>query len=75
MSRRKFPIGIQTFARIREADYYCVDKTAFALSITDPGKGLRRQIPVALPAHPPDRGEFSKKERNVAGFAAECLDG
>jgi hypothetical protein len=31
MSRKKLPIGIQTFAKIREADYYYVDKTAFAL--------------------------------------------
>lgn len=31
MSRKKLPIGIQTFARIREDDCYYVDKTGFAL--------------------------------------------
>jgi hypothetical protein len=28
--RRKLPIGIQTFAKIREEDYYYVDKTPMA---------------------------------------------
>jgi hypothetical protein len=37
MNRRKLPIGIQTFAKIREADYYYVDKTAFALKMIDEG--------------------------------------
>ena len=37
MSRKKLPIGIQTFAKIREADYYYVDKTAFALRLIDEG--------------------------------------
>lgn len=31
MSRKKLPIGIQTFARIREDDCYYVDKTGIAL--------------------------------------------
>ncbi|MDR2690263.1 MAG: AAA family ATPase, partial [Azoarcus sp.] len=37
MSRKKLPIGIQTFAKIREADYYYVDKTAFALKMIEEG--------------------------------------
>ncbi|MDR2032286.1 MAG: AAA family ATPase, partial [Azoarcus sp.] len=37
MTRKKLPIGIQTFARIREANYYYVDKTAFALRMIDEG--------------------------------------
>ncbi|WP_341646888.1 ATP-binding protein [Thauera sp. SDU_THAU2] len=37
MSRKKLPIGIQTFAKIREADYYYVDKTRFALRLIDEG--------------------------------------
>ncbi|MDR0717717.1 MAG: AAA family ATPase, partial [Azoarcus sp.] len=37
MTRKKLPIGIQTFAKIREADYYYVDKTAFALRMIDEG--------------------------------------
>ncbi|MDR1064545.1 MAG: ATP-binding protein [Azoarcus sp.] len=37
MARKKLPIGIQTFAKIREADYYYVDKTAFALRMIEEG--------------------------------------
>ncbi|MDR1276524.1 MAG: ATP-binding protein [Candidatus Accumulibacter sp.] len=37
MPRKKLPIGIQTFAKIREADYYYVDKTPFALKLVDEG--------------------------------------
>ncbi len=37
LSRHKLPIGIQTFAKIREADYYYVDKTAFALQLIESG--------------------------------------
>ncbi|MEI6206694.1 MAG: ATP-binding protein [Desulfuromonadales bacterium] len=35
--RKKLPIGIQTFQKIREADYYYVDKTGFALALIDQG--------------------------------------
>ncbi len=35
--RKKLPIGIQTFSKIREGNYYYVDKTAFALSLIDQG--------------------------------------
>jgi hypothetical protein len=37
MTRKKLPIGIQTFARIREENYYYVDKTAFALRMIKEG--------------------------------------
>ena len=37
MSRKKLPIGIQTFARIREDDCYYVDKTGFALQLIEEG--------------------------------------
>jgi hypothetical protein len=37
MHRRKLPIGIQTFAKIREDDYYYVDKTAFIRQLIDEG--------------------------------------
>ncbi len=37
MLRRKLPIGIQTFAKIREADYYYVDKTGFIQQLIDQG--------------------------------------
>jgi hypothetical protein len=38
MSRRRLPIGIQTFREIREGDYYYVDKTGFALRLIEEGK-------------------------------------
>ena len=34
MTRKKLPIGIQTFAKIRDADYYYVDKTPMAWRLT-----------------------------------------
>ncbi|WP_144328256.1 AAA family ATPase, partial [Tepidimonas charontis] len=38
MPRKKLPIGIQTFAKIREDNaYYYVDKTAFALRLIESG--------------------------------------
>jgi hypothetical protein len=37
MHRRKLPIGIQTFRKIREDDYYYVDKTALALQMVEEG--------------------------------------
>ena len=36
-ARKKLPIGIQTFAKIRGEDYYYVDKTALALKLIDAG--------------------------------------
>ena len=38
MTRRKLPIGIQTFRKLREDDCYYVDKTAFILRLTQKGK-------------------------------------
>ncbi|MDR3088189.1 MAG: AAA family ATPase, partial [Desulfobulbaceae bacterium] len=35
--KRKLPIGIQTFQKIREDNYYYVDKTAFALQLIEAG--------------------------------------
>ena len=37
MHRRQLPIGIQTFAKIREADHYYVDKTGFIRRLIDEG--------------------------------------
>jgi predicted AAA+ superfamily ATPase len=37
MHRKKLPIGIQTFAKIREDDHYYVDKTPLALRLIDEG--------------------------------------
>ena len=38
MSRRKLPIGIQTFREVREDDCYYVDKTAHIRRLADEGK-------------------------------------
>ena len=38
MTKRKLPIGIQTFREIREEDYYYVDKTAYIRRLLDEGK-------------------------------------
>ena len=35
MSHRLLPIGIQTFAKIRQSDYYYVDKTAFIQKLAE----------------------------------------
>ncbi|MEB3195947.1 MAG: AAA family ATPase [Candidatus Sericytochromatia bacterium] len=37
MQRKKLPIGIQTFAKIREDSHYYVDKTRLALHLIDQG--------------------------------------
>jgi hypothetical protein len=37
MNRKKLPIGIQTFAKLREDDCYYVDKTGFALRLIEDG--------------------------------------
>ena len=37
MARRRLPIGIQTFRKLRESNCYFVDKTAFALQPVDEG--------------------------------------
>ena len=38
MTKRKLPIGIQTFREIREEGCYYVDKTAYACRLVDEGK-------------------------------------
>ena len=37
MTRRKLPIGIQTFRTIREEGWYYVDKTAYACRLVEEG--------------------------------------
>jgi hypothetical protein len=32
IERKKLPIGVQTFRKIREGDFYYVDKTGFAMT-------------------------------------------
>ena len=38
LARRKLPIGVQTFAKIRTDDYYYVDKTPLAWRLTQEGE-------------------------------------
>ena len=38
MVRRRLPIGIQTFRKLREQDCYYVDKTAYIERLLDEGK-------------------------------------
>ena len=38
MTRRRLPIGIQTFRELREESYYYVDKTAYMRRLADEGK-------------------------------------
>ena len=40
MTRRKLPIGIQTFREMREENYYYVDKTAYIQRLMDEGQAL-----------------------------------
>ena len=37
MVRRRLPLGIQTFRKIREDDCYYVDKTAYAARLIEQG--------------------------------------
>ena len=37
MTRRKLPIGLQTFRTLREEDYYYVDKTPYIERLVDAG--------------------------------------
>ncbi|MEF3167807.1 MAG: AAA family ATPase, partial [Deltaproteobacteria bacterium] len=37
MKRKKLPIGIQTFSKIREDDYYYVDKTHLIKKLVESG--------------------------------------
>ena len=37
MARRRLPIGIQTFRKLRESNCYYVDKTPYALQLVDEG--------------------------------------
>ncbi|MFA7426097.1 MAG: AAA family ATPase [Desulfosarcinaceae bacterium] len=36
-AKKKLPIGVQSFRKIRQGDYYYVDKTAFVLSLIEEG--------------------------------------
>ena len=40
MTRRRLPIGIQTFGEIRETDCYYVDKTPWIERLLDEGQPL-----------------------------------
>ena len=48
MNRRKLPIGIQTFRKLREEDCYYVDKTAYIRRLLDEGTHYFLSRPSAL---------------------------
>ena len=72
MTSKKLPIGIQTFAKIREDDYYYVDKTGFARRLIDEGTPLLSVPPaplrqVAVSRHP---GGTVRRQRTAVSGAA-----
>ena len=74
--RRKLPIGIQTFRKIREAnDYYYVDKTGFAIDLIDQGScyflSRPRRVGKSLPLNTL-KDLFEGYQALFAGLAAEA---
>ena len=45
MEKRRLPVGIQTFSRIREEGYYYVDKTGYARRLAEEGGGRAFPVP------------------------------
>ncbi|GAB4268391.1 MAG: hypothetical protein Kow0065_18790 [Methylomicrobium sp.] len=78
MTRKKLPIGIQTFREIREDDCYYVDKTEFILRLPE-GKALQQLKDKRYADKYRSAGqpihligvEFSKVSRTVVGFDVE----
>jgi len=80
--RKLLPIGIQTFSKIRESDFYYVDKTALALQLIRQGSCFFLSRPrrfgkskgYAEKYRSPDRlvtligVEFSRETRNIVAF-------
>ena len=47
MLRRSLPIGIQSFRKMRESNFYYVDKTGYALQMVEEGTHYFLSLPVA----------------------------
>ena len=70
MTRRRLPIGIQTFREIRERDCYYVDKTAYIRRLLDEGNHYFLSAPAALRQEPVPRhlqAAFRGKRGTVRG--------
>ena len=75
MTRRKLPIGMQTFRTVREDHCYYVDKTACIRRLLDEGAHYFLSRPRRFGKYR-DRGEpihriaveFSRDARNLAAF-------
>lgn len=51
LMRRKLPIGIQTFRKIREEEYYYVDKIGLAIDLIEQGcSDFLRKLAPSMPA-------------------------
>ena len=86
VGKRKLPVGIQTFRRIREEGFYYVDKTGYAYLIevkvaerSEPGAALAqlRERRYADKHRAPGRAvhligvEISAASRSITAFRAE----
>ena len=71
--RKKLPIGIQTFRKIREDDCYYVDKTPLALRLIEEGTHYFLSRPRRFGKSLFLDIEFSKEQRALVGFEVETL--
>lgn len=69
-TRRKLPIGIQTFAKLRNEQCYYVDKTPLALQQIKDRDYAAKYRALNQPIHLIGV-EFSKDSRQVVGFEVE----
>ena len=49
MNKRRLPIGIQTFRKIRQENYYYVDKTTYIQRLLDEDALLAQKDSLTLP--------------------------
>ena len=59
MTKRRLPIGIQTFREVRERECYYVDKTAYAARLADVGKHYFLSRPAGSPSTTAGTGRFA----------------
>jgi len=70
MTRQKLPIGIQTFAKLREENCYYVDKTAFALQLIAEGTHYFLSRPRRF-----GKSLFWTPSRNCSPATSRCFAG
>ena len=71
MNKRRLPIGIQTFSKIRQEDCYYVDKTAYIPRLLAEGTHYFLSRPRAASA----RACFWTRSRNCLRATSRCLRG